>query len=223
MGYEGAATFHGAPGIPSDLKPVSDRKAQGITQQTSEQITWLPTERTTWVYAPSKPGGAFSWRQYTEGGQNTGQELDKSGISNGAIAPGAARLLAFYGNMIAKGAVVSYSDHHTAELSLDCVPRAYGISNDPDYAGAFCTTERDVLPEDRGDKVPSSEFLLLRTTGPSVVWRQRMSWVSVANSNETDAGWQKGDPLIYRFGHKLWIVAPSKSPALTVYEIDAPE
>ena len=45
----------------------------------------------------------------------------------------------------------------------------------------------------------------------------------MSNGNEPDAGFQKGDPLIYRSGSKLLIVAPSKAPALTVYEIDAPQ
>ena len=32
-----------------------------------------------------------------------------------------------------------------------------------------------------------------------------------------------GNPLLYRDGSKLLDVAPSKAPALTVYEIDAPQ
>lgn len=52
-----------------------------------------------------------------------------------------------------------------------------------------------------------------------------MDWVDVgyvSDGREIDEGFQKGDPLIYRSGSKLLIVAPSKAPDLTVYEIDAP-
>jgi len=207
----------------SDLKPSSDTKAPGIAEDTLGSNVWQPSIGRIWA-SPFSVHGTGGWREYTEGGQSAGQEFEhRSGISYGAIALGKAGLLAFYGNMIAKGAVVGYTDHHTAELNLECVPRPYGISNDPDYAGALCATERDVLPENRGDKTLSSEFLLLRTTGPTVVWRQKMGWVAVANSNEPDAGMQKGDPLIYRSGRELWIVAPTKLPTLTVYELRLPE
>jgi hypothetical protein len=122
--------------------------------------------------------------------------------------------------------VVAYNDHQTTELKLPCVPHPYGTSPDPAYAGAICTTQRDILPEAGGDKIVTSEFLLLKAEGPTVLWRQKMDWVDVgyvSDSHGNDEGFQKGDPLIYRNGSKLLIVAPSKSPALTVYEIDAPQ
>ena len=204
-----------------DLKPVSDTRAIGVSPEASQAIIWLPRAQRTWVNPPSKLG-SDTWRQYTEAGQSTGQELEhRNGISYGAIASGEARLLAFYGNMVAKGAVVDYNDHHSAELNLECVPRPYGVSNDPVYAGALCATQKDLLPEAGGDKIVTSEFLLLKTDGPTVIWRHEMSWLAVANGNGPDDGLQKGDPLIYRAASKLWIVAPSKSPTLTVYEIDA--
>jgi hypothetical protein len=43
------------------------------------------------------------------------------------------------------------------------------------------------------------------------------------DDHETDGGYQKGDPLIYRAGSKLLIVAPTKKPELAVYEVPLPE
>ena len=159
-------------------------------------------------------------KEYSESGQGTGEELQhrNGGIGYGAIALGTGRLLAFYGNMVAKGTVLSYSDHRIGELKLECVPRSYGVSNDPEYAGAICTSSLDREPEHGGDKTLSSEFFLLRTAGPTVIWRERMSWIGVANGNGPDVGFQKGEPLIYRSDKEIWIVAPTKSSALAVYD-----
>lgn len=206
----------------SDLKPVSDAKVPGITQETSGRIIWLPGAKTTWVNPPSRLG-SDQWRQYTEAGQKTGQELEhRNGLSEGAIALGDERLLAFYGKY-ADGSVVSYDDHRSVELKLPCSPHPYGMSNDPGYAGTICTTQRDILPEAGGDRIVTSEFLLLRTDGPTVVWRQKMNWVDVSDGHGLDGGYQKADPLIYRYGKKVWVVALSKPTALTIYEIDIPQ
>jgi hypothetical protein len=74
-----------------------------------------------------------------------------------------------------------------------------------------------------GNKILSSEFLLLRDEGPTVAWRHPMDSQTVADSDEMGRGLQGGNPLLYRAGSKLLIVAPSKAPVLTVYEIDAPQ
>ena len=50
-----------------------------------------------------------------------------------------------------------------------------------------------------------------------------MDLLDVADGNEPDTGVQNGAPLLYRTGPKLLIVTPSKAPALTVYDIDAPQ
>lgn len=113
--------------------------------------------------------------------------------------------------MVAKGSIVSYDDHREKELKLECAAHQYGRSTDPAYEGAICTTQRDLLPEAGGDKIVTSEFLLLKVNGPTVTWRHPMSFLTVANGNEPDAGFQKGEPLIYRAGSKLLIVAPSKA------------
>jgi hypothetical protein len=202
----------------SDLKPSSDTKISGLTQENPSSIVWLPREKATWVVR------GHVWNQHTEAGQLTGQELEHdNAISEGAIPQGETRLLAFYGRY-ADGSVISYSDRHERELKLQCAPRPYGTSTDPAYAGAICTTQRDILPEAGGDKIMTSEFLLLKIDGPTIVWRQKMNWLDVRNdAHEIDGGYQKGDPLIYRAGSKLLIVAPTKSPELAVYEVPLPE
>jgi hypothetical protein len=201
----------------SDLKLGSDTKISGVPQEHPGSIVWLPREKTTWVVR------GHTWTQYTEAGQRNGQELEhENGISQGAIPMGGTRLLTFYGKY-ADGTVVSYADHHQSEINLQCVPHPYGISNDPEYAGSLCTTQRDILPEAGGDKFVTSEFLLLKADGPTIAWRHPMNFLTVADGNEMDTGIQRGNPLICRAGSKLLIVAPSKSPALTVYEIDAPQ
>lgn len=201
----------------SDLKPGSDTKISGVTQENPGSIVWLPREKTSWVVH------GHVWKQYTEAGQMTGQELEhENAISQGAIPLGGTKLLAFYGSY-ADGSVVSYADHRSSELKLKCVPHPYGTSTDPAYAGAICTTQRDILPEAGGDKIVTSEFVLLKSDEPKVAWRHPMDFLSVADSNENDTGVQRGYPLLYKAGSKLLIVAPSKAPTLTVYEIDAPQ
>lgn len=205
----------------SDLKPTSDTKITGVTQDTSTPIVWQPLEKTTWV---NRPTVGDLWEQYTESGEKTGQELTHhNALGKGAVPLGDGKLLAFYGRY-ADGSVIDYADHHSSELKLQCAPHPYGTSPDPAYAGAICTTQRDILPEAGGDKIVTSEFLLLKTEGPTIVWRRKMDWVDVrSEAHSIDGGYQRGDPLIYRAGLKLLILAPSKAPALTVYEIEAPQ
>jgi hypothetical protein len=61
--------------------------------------------------------------------------------------------------------------------------------------------------------------MLIETDGPKITSHYDMDFLGVSNGNEADAGFQKGDPLIYRSGKKMWIVTPSKSPELKVYEV----
>jgi hypothetical protein len=203
----------------SDLNPGSDTKISGVTQRSpGDPIVWLPREKTTWVV-----NNYDLWKQYTEAGQMTGQELKhENATSEGAIPLGGAKLLGFYGKY-AEGSVVSYADHRSSELKLQCVPHPYGTSTDPAYAGTICTTQRDILPEAGGDKIVTSEFLLLKADGPTIAWRHPMNFLTVADGNEPDTGIQKGDPLLYRVGSKLLIVAPTKKPELAVYEVALPE
>jgi hypothetical protein len=182
-------------------------------------IVWSPRSRSTWLQLPSG-----DWAEYTEAGQNTGAKFGpkQQWIDQGATMLEGSKLLAFFGNMLDAGSVVSYRDQHSSELYLKCVPRPYGTGAVADYAGAICTTSPDLLPERGGNKTLSSEFLLLKADGPTIVWRHRMPLLTVADSNDTDTGRQWGNPLLYRAGSKLLIVAPSKSQSLTVYEVPLP-
>jgi hypothetical protein len=205
----------------SDFKIASE--VTGPKQLNAEPTVWSPKSQTVWVQLPV-PYGA--WQEYHEDGSPTGATLDfhfMHGGDNGATVLGAGRLLAFYGDFSAQGAVAVYNDGHTGELELKCVPHGYSSGDVPGYVGAICTTKPDREPEHGGDKILSSEFLLLKADGPAIAWRHPMLPLSVADSNDMDTGRQWGDPLLCRAGSKLLIVAPSKAPALTVYEIDVPQ
>jgi hypothetical protein len=202
----------------SDFKITSE--VIGPKQLNAEPIIWSPKSRTTWVQLPS---GA--WQESHEDGSPSGAELDfhfLHGADKGATVLGANKLLACYGDFSAQGAVAVYNNGRTGELELKCVPHRYSSGDVADYAGAICSTSPDREPEHGGDKILSSEFLLLKADGPTIVWRQPMDLLNVADSNDTDTGRQWGNPLLYRAGSKLLIVAPSKSPVLTVYEVALP-
>ncbi len=206
-----------------DLKPVCDTRAIGVSPEASQAIIWFPSAQRTWVNPPTSLASDI-WTEHTESGEKTGNVLThRYGVSNGAVAVGDGKLVAFYGNMIAKGSVVSYADHREEELELPCAAHQYGRSTDPAYVGGICTTEKDVLPEALGNKVLSSQFMLIKADGPKIVWHHDMDFLGVSNGNEPDAGFQKGDPLIYRTGSKLLVVAPTKKPELAVYEVPLPE
>jgi hypothetical protein len=206
-----------------DLKPISHARAIGVSPEASQPIIWLPSARRTWVNPPTSLASDI-WTEYTESGEKTGNVLTRrNSVSNGAVALGDGKLVAFYGNMIAKGAVVSYADHQQEQLELPCAAHQYGRSNDPMYVGGICTTEKDVRPEAQGEKILSSQFILFEADGPKIVWQHEMDFVGVSNGNGPDTGFQKGDPLIYHAGSKLLIVAPTKKPELVVYEVPLPE
>lgn len=203
----------------SDLEIATD--ALGPEQANFENIMWSPKSRITWLQSPS----SAEWQEYTEAGQKTGAKFGsqaKYRIGHGAALVGGSSFFAYFGNLSDVGSVVSYKDHRSSELDLTCVPQPYSSGDVADYTGAICTTSPDREPESGGDRILSSEFLLLKTDGPAVVWRHPMSFLAVADSNDPDTGVQRGDPLLYRVGSKLLIVAPSKSPELKVYEVALP-
>jgi catabolite regulation protein CreA len=109
-----------------------------------------------------------------------------------------------------------------SDLNLPCAPLQYGISNDPEYAGVDCfvshATRKELWKES------SSEFLLLKTDGPSVVWRGNdISLVDIAETDKRGHEYyQKDNPLIYRDGSKIYVVAVSKGPELKVYVVPLP-
>lgn len=204
----------------ADFKISSE--VTGPKQLNAEPVVWSPKSQTTWVQLPS---GA--WQEYHEDGSPSEAKLDfhfMHGADNGATVLGAGKLLAFYGDFSAQGAVVVYNNGHTGEVELKCVPHGYSSDNVPGYAGVICTTSPDREPERGGDRVLTSEFLLFKADGlATIAWRHPMDFLTVADSDEMGGGFQKGDPLLYRAGSKLLIVAPTKEPELAVYEVTLSE
>lgn len=187
----------------------------------NDSIVWSPKGQVAWLESRGDV-----WREYHEDGSITGEEARYQGrysATSAALALDTGKLIAFYGNMMDKGAILSYGDDHARELGLPCVPRPYSSGDVADYTGAICTTSPDREPEHGGDKILTSEFLLLKVDGPTIVWRHPMDFLSVADSNAPDTGFQRGDPLLCRVKSKLFIIAPAKKPELTVYEISVQE
>ena len=153
-------------------------------------------------------------------GSRSGEELttDIHQLDVGAIPLGESGILAFYA-MVSRGAVASYISGKSHALEVSCSPRPYGMSNDHAYAGAICITQPDRLPEAGGDRVLTSEFLLIRTDGPQVIWRQKMSALGAGNNDYF--GWSSA--VIEHEDKKVWVVAPTKSPELAVYEVPLPQ
>jgi hypothetical protein len=200
----------------SDLKTATDTLGPG--QPNFQSIVWSPKDRITWL-----PTISEDWQEYTERGQKTGEQFGSHAqyrIGHGAALAGNSTFLAYFGNLSDAGSIVSFSGGQPSELTLPCVPRPYSSGDVAGYAGALCTTSPDREPEHGGDKILSSEFLLLKAGGPTVVWKHPMDFLAVADSDDPDTGVQWGDPLLYRDGSKLLIVAPTKKPELAVYEID---
>jgi len=203
----------------SDLKTATD--TLGPKQPNFQSIMWSPKDRITWL-----PTLSEEWQEYMEHGQKTGEQFGSHAqyrIGHGAALVGNSTFLAYFGNLSEAGSIVSFSGGHPSELTLPCVPRPYSSGDVAGYAGALCTTSPDREPEHGGDKILSSEFLLLKAGGPTVVWKHPMDFLAVADSDDPDTGVQWGDPLLYRDGSKLLIVAPTKKPELAVYETDAPQ
>jgi len=199
-----------------DFKVISDTRASTLAKAVySNYLVWDPIIRRFWL--PNSGGNVL---QYNEEGQSTREELttDIHQLDAGAIPLGQAGVIAFYA-MVSRGAVASYTNHKSHTLELSCSPRPYGASNDHAYAGAICITQPDRLPEAGGDRVLTSEFLLIRIDGPQVVWRQKMSAMGAGDKDYL--GWASA--VIEHGDKKVWVVAPTKSPELAVYEVPLPE
>jgi hypothetical protein len=163
------------------------------------------------------------WQEFAESGQYTDEEFaGPQGESYGAVTFGEGKLLAFFGRWD-HGTAISYDNHQMNDLNLPCAPFQYGISNDPEFAGALCVVSRPTRQELW--KETSSELLLLKTDDPSVVWREKD--ISLIDIAETDKHgheyYQKGNPLIYREGNRIYVVAVTKAPELKVYVVPPPE
>lgn len=192
----------------------------GPSQPNAEAIIWSPTYGLTWLSSLSE-----EWTQYREQGESTGLKLSAAGpyrIGYGAAIIGDSTFLAYFGNMSDLGTVVSYRNGHYSELRLNCTPHPYSIGNEESYFGTICTTHPDREPERGGGKILTSEFLLLNLEGLAIAWRHPMDFLSIVNSSDPDAGYQWGKPLLLRVGSKLLIIAPSRLPSLTVFQVDVP-
>ena len=200
-----------------NLSVASDTRLRGTKWIESFAPAWVPSDGLVWGMRSLNPD-TDEWTQYTEKGEPTGQKMrHPSDVScYGAIPIGNVGLLAFYGNMTAKGFVVSYYNHRSSDLKLTCVPSPYGVSDDPDYAGATCATMTD-FSEPANNRTLDSEFLLLRTRPLEILWHHKMRDVAVGNVFGPTMVVQKGNPLIFRSGKQIWIVAPSRKPELKVY------
>jgi hypothetical protein len=190
----------------ADFKVVSDTRASALTKTIFPYFTWDPVAGRFWL-----PEGGGDIRQFTEESQPTGVELtaDVRQVDQGAIALGKSGVLAFYA-MVSRGSVASNTEHKSQVLELPCSPRPYGLSNDHAYAGAICITQPDRLPEAGGLRVLTSEFLLIQTDVPKVVWRHNMSSLGVGD----DQYFEWASAVIDHRDKELRIVAPTKSPEL---------
>jgi hypothetical protein len=208
---------------PAQLKVISSRStAKGkLGHDASESLVWSPAARRVWT---TTGGGAGpGWIEFTEDGKLAGAGFaGPQDDTNGADALGEGKLLTFYGGSD-QGTVISYHDGRQDTLDLPCAPSPFGISNDPGYAGALCFVSHPTI-EQLG-KPTAAEFLLLNTQGPSVMWCEKdISLIETTETDEHDREfYQKGHPLIYRAGKKVYVIAPSTKPELTTYVVSLPD
>ncbi len=198
---------------PSNLKVVSNVVARGLHQEQSESIVWSPSARRTWIYGWLPD----AWKEFTEDGQAADESFDRvTGESYGAIALGKGKLIAFSGRF--EGLITVYIGDKPSNLRLSCGPQDYGVSDNPEYVGGLCI-KGSIGPHGK-EAVLSSEFLLIRTDPLAVAWRREMRLVDV---DEWIGGehefYQRGRPLIHTSAHEVWIVAPQRSPELSVYRV----
>jgi hypothetical protein len=202
---------------PSNLKVVSNVTAERLRQEQSQPIVWSPSAGRTWIYGwlPN------AWKEFTEDGQPVDESFDRvSEEPYGAIALGKEKLMAFSGRF--KGLITVYTDDRPSNLRLPCGPQGYGVSDNPEYVGGLCIKGR-IGPHGR-ETVLSSEFLLIRTDPLAVLWRQRMELIGLNEWGEQHHTFgQAGTPLIHPSRHEVWIVAPEKSPELSVYRVPLQE
>ncbi|MDP8991269.1 MAG: hypothetical protein M3N41_14460, partial [Acidobacteriota bacterium] len=199
-----------------NFRQSSDVIASRLKQRVFSYVTWNPKTHRFWLPSEDIVGS----REYTEQGDPTGEVLQLQGrqLEQGAIALGQSDAVAFFGQL-AKGTIVSHRNHQDHQIQLPCVPSPVGANADPKYVEAICVTHPDVLPESGGDRVSSSELLIVKTEEPMVVWRQKLILSTLTRDNQL----QQGVPVHVRQNEKMWIVVPEKSSELTVYEVASPK
>lgn len=202
---------------PSNLKVVSNVTAKGLHQEQSESIVWSPSAGRTWIYGWLPD----AWKEFSEDGQPADESFGRvSGAPFGAFALGKGKLIAFSGWF--EGLIAVYIRGKPSELRFPCRLMAYGVSDNPEYVGALCIKLRGG-PHGR-ETVLSSEFLLIRPDPLAVVWRHRMELIGLNEWVKQHYTFgQAGTPLIHTARHEVWIVAPEKSPELSVYRVPVQE
>ncbi len=200
----------------ADFSRFSEVTASRLKQKAFSYIAWNPMTQRFWLPSADIAGS----REYTEQGEPTGEVLQLQGrqLEQGAVALGQSESLAFFGQL-SKGTVVSHQYRQDRQLELPCVPSLVGSNADPEYAVAICVTHPDVLPESGGDRVSSSELLLIKARGPEVVWRQKLVMSSVTSGGQL----QQVEPVFARQNGTMWVVIPSKSSELTLFEVALPK
>lgn len=190
---------------------VSDIIASHLKQKVFSYAAWNPQAHRFWLPTEDIVGS----REYTEDGDPTGEVVRLKGrlLEQGGVSLRKSQVLLFFGQL-AKGTIVVHQDNKDRELELPCVPSPMG-NGDLDYVTAICVTHKDKLPEKGGDVVSSSELLLIKADGPTVAWHYQLMIPTVASGGQL----QWGEPALVRTSGKAWIVVPSKSPVLTVYEV----
>lgn len=199
----------------TDFKVVSDTTASSLSKAVySSYLAWSPVAGRFWL-----PDGGGKVLQYNEEGQPTGEELttDIHQLDVGAIVLGQSGVMAFFA-MVSRGAVACNTDSKSRAVELPCSPRPYGVSDDHAYAGAICITQPGGLPEAGGDRILTSDFLLIRVDSAQVVWRQKMSALGAGGKDYF--GWASA--VIDHRDKEVWVVAPTESPELAVYEVPLP-
>ena len=197
---------------PGNFSQSSDVTASHLKQKVFSYVAWNPKTQRFWLPTEDIVGS----REYTEQGDPTGEVLQLKGrqLEQGGIALGQLEAVAFFGQL-AKGAIVSHRGHQDRQIQLPCVPSPLGMNADSEYVAAICVTHPDALPESGGDRVSSSELLVVKTEQPSVVWRQKWILSRITRDNQL----QQGVPVLVRRNERMWIMIPDKSSELTVYEV----
>ena len=202
---------------PRDLRVVSNKTVPELGKKGIQNILWsVRSGGKLWIDSDGQ-----RWNEYTEEGQPTNREVfNVHYVTNGAEAIEGGGLLAFYGNK-QEGMLLRQDGQKGGELPLGCSPIPWGISNSGSFAGVMCVKQSTRRFEDGGNRVISSEFLLVRTSVPAIVWRRGLSFLDV------DEGWhlghQDGVPAIATCGSRVWVITPAQPSRLDVYEVDWPE
>jgi hypothetical protein len=185
-----------------DLRLISNKVVSGPGTRGIQGVLWNARIGRLWVnHAPP-------WAEYTEDGTPTKRELnDVHYASRGAQLIDTGDILGFYGNR-EQGVIVRYENGLTARLPFDCSPIPWGMSESGTDVGVMCSRVSTKRIEDGGNKIISSEFVLVGTAVPAIVWRHALPFLDVSEGE--GGGYQRGIPAIAILGTKVLVVVPTK-------------